>query len=198
MRTGQGKDAAHRPRAASLRWPPGFCYPPPVRHEDAAKVVLVRAVEEMLPDRIAPETLLEAHAAAGDPAQERAWVTGRAAYLVDHALGNYRELLIPSEVALPGPWVCIGLAVVVGLASNYLGPTGSIHVVLNPIIVLIVWNLLVYAGLTVGWITRSRDTDEEVRRDSDASLPEPTGAPTAPRIPYRPGILERLLLGRAF
>ena len=109
----------------------------------AAKVVLVRAVEEMLPDRIAPESLLEAHAAAGDPAEGQAWIVRRAGYLVEHVLGAYRELLAPAEVSLPGPWLCIGLAVVAGLASNYLGPTERIHVVLNPIVVLVVLGQLV-------------------------------------------------------
>lgn len=38
-------------------------------HDDVAAVVLVRAVEELLPDRIPPENLLDAHIAAGDPAE---------------------------------------------------------------------------------------------------------------------------------
>lgn len=108
-----------------------------MRQEDAARVVLVRAVEETLPQRIAPETLLEAHAAAGDPTDAPVWVARRAAYLVDHVLGSFRGLLARSALVLPGPGLTVGLAVLLGLAANYLGPSQRIHVVWNPIVILI-------------------------------------------------------------
>ncbi len=165
-----------------------------MRYDDAAKVVLIRAIEEVLPDRIAPETLLEAHAAAGDPARGGPWIVKRAAYLVDHAVSAYRELLAPAEASLPGPWAYVAFAFVVGLASNYLGPAGRIHVVFNPIVLLVLWNLAVYAGLAVRWIVRERRGPAVDHVD--------TPARAAPRVAAaastQPGLFERLALGRAY
>lgn len=148
-----------------------------MHQEDAARVVLVRAVEETAPERIAADTLLEAHAAAGDPAEGEAWIVRRARYLVDHALGGFAPVLDQTRVALPGPWLSIGVAVVLGAASNYLGPRRHIHVVWNPIVLLIVWNLGAYA---VRMATRGR------RRP-----PSPPDAPPPPMRPARAADVPR-------
>jgi hypothetical protein len=50
--------------------------------ESVARVVLVRAVEEVVPQRIAPETLLEARIAAGEPPEGETWIARHAAYLL--------------------------------------------------------------------------------------------------------------------
>jgi hypothetical protein len=63
--------------------------------ETAARVVLVRAVEETLPEPIAPETLLEAHVAAGDPGDGAPWIARRARHLLEHALAAYGQVLHP-------------------------------------------------------------------------------------------------------
>ena len=164
-----------------------------MRQEDAARVVLVRAVEETLPQRIAPETLLEAHAAAGEPTDAPAWVVRRAAYLVDHVLGPFRGLLARSALALPGPGLTVGIAFVRGLVANYLGPSQRIHVVWNPIVVLIVWNLAVYVGLALHRVWG---------HGRAAASPEPPATPRAPGTTafarYQPGLLERLALGGVF
>src|SRR5690554_6533566 len=112
-----------------------------MEQESAARVMLVRAVEEVLPQRIAPEMLLEARIAAGDPPEGETWIARRAAYLVEHALAPYGAVLSRSELALPGPWLLIVLAFLLGLGSNYLGPSAKIHVLWNPIVVLISWNI---------------------------------------------------------
>jgi hypothetical protein len=56
--------------------------------------------------------------------------------LVEHALAPYGAVLSRSELALPGPWLLIALAVLLGLGSNYLGPSAKIHVLWNPIVIL--------------------------------------------------------------
>lgn len=164
-----------------------------MEQESAAKVVLVRAVEEVLPQRIAPETLLEAHVAAGDPAEGETWIARRAAYLVEHALVPYGAVLSRSELALPGSWVLIVLAVLLGLGSNYLGPSAKIHVLWNPIVVLIAWNILVYAALTgasaVGRSRRTVQTASDVARHVRGDRSTARG--------HRPGLVERFVLGRA-
>lgn len=167
-----------------------------MRHDEAARIVLVRAVEEVLPDRIAPEALLEAHLAAGDPTARERWFARRADYLVAHVLGGYRGLLAPSDMPLPAPWLWIGLAVVVGLASNYLGPAGRIHVILNPIVVLIAWNLAVYAGLAAHALAHRGARDVAVSPPPDRVTA--TAATSPGGAPFRPRLLERLVLGRVF
>ena len=44
------------------------------------------------------------------------------------------------------PIICI-LAFILGIALNYLSPTGKIHVIYNPILLLVLWNFFVYAVL---------------------------------------------------
>jgi hypothetical protein len=169
-----------------------------MRQEDAARVVLVRAVEETLPDRIAPETLLEAHAAAGDPAEGPAWVVHRAAYLVEHALGAYAGALERTRVVLPGPWLSVGAAALLGLGANYLGPSESIHVVLNPLVLLILWNVLVYAALFAWGVRAMRGPSRPPVLPTDSGAARATPRPRAPRGADAGGVLERLFLGAAF
>jgi hypothetical protein len=168
-----------------------------MRQEDAARVVLVRAFEETLPHGIAGETLLEAHAAAGDPAAGPRWIECRAAYLLDHALSGHRTVVARAQLGLPGPWLSIGVAVLAGLVSNYLGPSAEIHVVLNPIVVLIAWNLAVYAALALVALrpaARAREPRSTGGRGRLSDLHDRGLAPDASR---RRGLAERLLLGRA-
>ena len=161
-----------------------------MEQESAARVMLVRAVEEVFPQGIAPETLLEARIAAGDPAEGESWIARRATYLVEHALAPYGAVLSRSELALPGPWLLIVLAILLGLGSNYLGPSAKIHVLWNPIVILIAWNILVYAALTVASVVgRSSVTSQataEVPRPVRRDRPTPRG--------YRPGLVERFFL----
>ena len=167
-----------------------------MNRNDARQIALVRAVEETVPDRIPAERLLEAHAAAGEPAQGAPWIARRAAYLVDHGLATYRDVLERAEVRLSGTWVFVLAAALVGLASNYLGPTGRIHVVFNPIVLLIVWNLAVYAVLAVAaGAHRARPSapagPSPTKPRDDRRTPEHAPPPIA-----RPGLFERVLLGR--
>ena len=119
-----------------------------MNHDDAAAVVFVRAVEDVLPDRIPPENLLDAHIAAGDPSEGAQWIARRACYLIDHCLGPYTAVLSRLQLTA-NAWFFIGLAMAGGLASNYLGPSTKIHVIWNPMVILIAWNALVYAGLAI-------------------------------------------------
>jgi hypothetical protein len=161
-----------------------------MEEESVARVMLVRAVEEVLPQRIAPEMLLEARIAAGEPPEGETWIARRAAYLVEHALAPYNAVLSRSELTLPGPWLLIVLAVLLGLGSNYLGPSAKIHVLWNPIVVLIGWNLLVYAALAVASVVgRSRVTGQ-----ATPSVTHPVRRDRRPTHGYRPGLLERFFL----
>ena len=167
-----------------------------MNRNDARQIALVRAVEETTPERIPAERLLEAHAAAGEPAQGATWIARRAAYLVDHGLAAHRDVLERAEVHLSGTWLFVLAAALVGLASNYLGPTGRIHVVFNPIVLLIVWNLAVYAVLAVAAAmpaARPAPAERSTAKPGDDRRPPGDG----PRPLARPGLFERVILGRA-
>ena len=163
----------------------------PMDHESVARVVLVRAVEEMLPDRIPAETLLEAHVAAGGPGEGAPWIVRRAEYLVDHALPGHRDVLDRLAVATPGPWPFIGAATVLGLVSNYLGPSARIHVLWNPIVILIGWNVLMYAVFAAFSILHPLGAVAPAA--TTAARPRHHG----PNVTYRPRLVERLVLGPA-
>ncbi len=125
-----------------------------MRPEDVAEILLVRAVEEEHPEAIEPALLVDAVEAAGSPEDPRAWLSRRARFLCEHALGRFRPLL-----AMPrAGWSGVGLLTlggfVLGVATNSLGPQERIHVVANPIAILIGWNLLAYLGMAIGAVWR--------------------------------------------
>ena len=158
-----------------------------MKHDDAAAVVLVRAVEEVLPDAIPPEKLLDAHIAAGDPSEGAEWLVRRAHYLIEHSLSPYTMILSRLQPAASA-WVCIGLATAIGLAANYLGPSDKIHVIWNPMVILILWNILIYVVLSVSSaFARSRETIAPAN-----STYHPRGSSNFRG--YRPSIGERLIL----
>jgi Protein of unknown function (DUF2868) len=162
-----------------------------MNHDDAAAVVFVRAVEDVLPDRIPPENLLDAHIAAGDPAEGAQWIARRACYLIDHCLGPYTAVLSRLQLTA-NAWFFIGLAMAGGLASNYLGPSTKIHVIWNPMVILIAWNALVYAGLAIS-SAFVRPTE-----NADAGSSAVASQHRASNLRgYRPGIVERIILGPA-
>ena len=87
-------------------------------------------------------------------------------------------------------WFFIGLAIAGGLASNYLGPSTKIHVIWNPMVILIAWNALVYAVLAVSSAFRRATETPDV-----GSSPVPSQHRASNVRVYRPGIAERLIIG---
>jgi hypothetical protein len=129
----------------------------------AVELLLIRAVEEqkdvVFPPRAESEPNVEAFEKAISEAnvkafEERAEIT---------KLAKRAQLLLPH---LPEPllqalnwavrdldwnrWLLVAaliLGPVLGLASNFLSPSGKVHIVKNPIVVLVLWNLAVYTVL---------------------------------------------------
>jgi len=120
----------------------------------AAQILLVRAVEETRPEAIPPEALVDALTAAGDLDEGPAWLSRRAAYLVDRCLAAYRPLVSMTEALDRGTLAIVAVPLFVGMLSNYLGPSSRIHVLFNPIAVLITWNLGIYVLLATGALRR--------------------------------------------
>jgi hypothetical protein len=175
---------------------------------DAARILLVRAVEETQP---ALATSLEAAAAdaaasAEDAEGEAAWVARRAAFRLNHDLDGYRPLLALAQ-APRAPLAFLLVPFGVGALSNSLGPAAQIHVLYNPIAVLVAWNLGLYALLIAApllWrrkrsAQRAKGERSASGRDRDGNLQPTSAAPLAlPRGDEvaRPRGVRGWLLGR--
>jgi len=118
-----------------------------VTPEQVAEILLVRAAEEAGPGPLSPEARIDALEAAGDLDDEKAWFARRAAHLLDHALAAHRPLLRLPGAFSPPLLANLALPALLGLSSNALGPHEQTHVFYNPIVLLVLWNLLTYAGL---------------------------------------------------
>ena len=124
--------------------------------DEAAKVVLIRAIEERDRNFFSDSLLLEAFAATGNVAPGLAWVKARAQFLFDHLSSAYQSILhlarLPTPLTAP---LCL-IALVLGFATNLLGPAEKIHVVRNPVLLLVAWNLLVYLVLLLVFLARPK------------------------------------------
>lgn len=125
----------------------------PLTEDEAAKIILVRSIEEAEPGLFSTVLLNGALAAAGTVGGAGiGWVERRASYLFERIPASYQSIL--QLIKLPTPWtlpLCV-LAFILGLATNLLGPTDKIHVVRNPVLALVAWNLLVYVTILAMWI----------------------------------------------
>ncbi|MDH3445147.1 MAG: DUF2868 domain-containing protein, partial [Deltaproteobacteria bacterium] len=181
-----------------------------LREDRAAKIVLVRSVEECDPRALSEEDLLNALDNSTRGAIGLESLEQRASYLFDR-LSNWHQSIVQLAQA-PAPWtvpLCI-MALLAGLATNLLGPVERIHVIRNPVFLLIAWNLMVYAGLIATLFapkksivpsTRPVVQEGDVRRQSEASrdlsLPPAFEAPWLARA-LLPGIWQffhRLVFG---
>jgi hypothetical protein len=117
-------------------------------HErQVVQLLLVRAVEEHDPSLFAPEVLSNAVLAAIDARDEVELLEKRTAYLslrLPKVMKSWAHVALLPEDWL-GSWLLV--AALVGMLSNYLGPSGLVHVVYNPLTFLLVWNLAIYAVL---------------------------------------------------
>ena len=152
-----------------------------MRAGDAAKILLVRAVEET-----APEAVSEAGAAAAarvasahDVAGEAAWLARRATHLLDGDLAAYRPLLALADAPRAPVWT-LAFPFGLGAFANYLGPSEQIHVLYNPIAALVAWNLALYALLVLAPVLwRRRQAHTPVATDTTSSRLSPTSPAAA-------------------
>jgi hypothetical protein len=122
----------------------------------AAKIVLIRSIEERDRKFFSDSLLLDAFAAPGNVAPGLGWIKARAQFLFDHLSSAYQSVLhlarLPTPLTLP---VCL-IALVLGFATNLLGPAEKIHVVRNPVLLLVAWNLFVYLVLLLLFMAKPR------------------------------------------
>ena len=126
----------------------------------AAKIVLIRSIEECDPRAFSEELRAQAFVAAQDAEPGLSSIERYAARLFEHLSPWYQSILQLAKI--PAPWtfpVCF-VAFLLGLATNLLGPAQQIHVIRNPIFVLIAWNLLVFLALFVLFLRRKIKTQQ--------------------------------------
>ena len=162
----------------------------------AARIVLVRSVDEADPHAVLPEAAAAAGAMASteDAASEADWLARRAAHLLAGPLAGYAPLLALAEAPRAPAWM-LAIPFALGAFANYLGPSGHIHVLYNPIAALVGWNLALYAllALTPLW-RRRRRRRSPVASGLPASVAIPAARPAAAA--WRPHGLRGLLLRR--
>jgi hypothetical protein len=113
--------------------------------DQAAEILLVRAIEESDSVPVSHEGRVDSLEAAGELDDEESWFARRAEFLLEHVFHPYASLLAIRDVLSPGLLTNLGIPFLLGLSSNYLGPRNQIHVLYNPIVFLLVWNLAAYA-----------------------------------------------------
>src|ERR1041385_3635482 len=94
---------------------------------DAAKIILVRSVEECDKKFFSDQIVLDALAAGKSAEPGLAWVKARAQFLFDHLSPSYQ--MVRQIARLPSPWtpaLCF-LMLVLGFLTNLLGPAEKIH-----------------------------------------------------------------------
>jgi hypothetical protein len=142
--------------------------------QQVLRLLVVRAVEEQAPGLLAKEDLSRAALAAVNSRDDAELLAKRSEYLFR---GLPRPLQACAELTLfsrAWRWPLIGAAAVVGLLSNFLGPSGLVLVIYNPLTALLVWSICVY--LVAGWHSF---------RSSAASVPASRHLPLASRSPAR-------------
>jgi len=117
-------------------------------HErQVVQLLLVRAAEEHDPALFTSDVLVDAALASLDARDDLELLEKRSAYLALRLPKTLKGLahaaLLPEDRI--GSW--LALAVLAGMLSNYLGPSGLVHVAYNPLTFLLAWNLIVFGSL---------------------------------------------------
>ena len=169
--------------------------------QDAARILLVRSIEETDRNVFPPSRLSEALAAAANDLRPSSWFLARARYLLEAVPHTYSAIVRMAQ--LPQGWnipICI-LSFLVGLGTNYLGSFQKIPLMLNPIMALVAWNLLMYL-VAVCWLLRSafkkvtrsgepRGRKESVDGPSFPTAPSESAFPTPPPVRYTIALSNR-------
>ncbi len=129
-----------------------------LREEEYRKALLVQTVVNVAPELVSQEAIKEAEfELKGEDPPERS-IIPISEVLLDHLPSAYRRLAMKP---LPWPrlqWIVPLLAFLIGVLSNVLSPLGlekvldprrTIHVFVNPIVMLILWNITVVGCLMV-------------------------------------------------
>ena len=139
----------------------------------AAKIILIRSVEECDPGLFSDTLLVDGVAAAKNVTPGLNWVNARAQFLFGHLSAVTQSVLylarLPTPLTLP---LCL-IALLAGFATNLLGAAEKIHVVRNPVLLLVAWNLFVYLLLFLIFLFKPRKNTSVTQVSSRLSEGEP-------------------------
>ena len=173
----------------------------PLSENDAAKIILIRSIEEC-DKRAFSEQLQTAAFIAAKQVEPRPGAIERyASHLFEHLSTWHQAILQLAKI--PTPWtlpVCFA-ALLAGVATNLLGPAEKIHVVRNSVFILVAWNLIVYFTLLVAFFVGKRRRPEPSASSRSQNPLEPSdladGLRDRPRSnkPKVPWVVRYLLPG---
>lgn len=119
------------------------------KDSQTVKTLAVKATEENSTKLLTHLAVSSANISAIGAKNDEGFIAKRADYLFDLLPSSLKHLSNVNR--FPGNWVKLTVftTFVVGLLSNYLGPSQFIHVVYNPLTILLVWNIFVYLLLVL-------------------------------------------------
>ena len=108
------------------------------------KVLAVKASEENSSKLLSQIAVSKANISAISAKSDEDFIAKRASFLFNLLPASIK--LVENINRFPGNWVKFTLVIsfIIGLLSNYLGPSKLIHVVYNPLTILLVWNIFIY------------------------------------------------------
>ncbi len=128
-----------------------------MNEKDISTTLLVRSVEEFEPEFFGPETQFEALKACGEPADNQDLVLKRAEFLFQKLPEKLRGLAATMNINRTWAYATGISAFLLGILFNYLGPIDKIHVLFNPVVLLLLWNVAVFIVLIAGrFLMRTR------------------------------------------
>ena len=108
------------------------------------KILAVKATEQNSKKLLTYRAVSSANISAIGEKSDTGFIAKRANYLFKLLPASVK--LVASVNHFPGNWVkfTVLISFVIGLFSNYLGPSQLIHVVYNPLTILLLWSILIY------------------------------------------------------
>ena len=108
------------------------------------KVLAVRATEENSSKLLSQIAVSKANISAISAKSDENFIAKRASYLFNLLPASIKH--VDKINRFPGNWVKLTLLIsfIIGVLSNYLGPSKLIHVVYNPLTILLIWNIFIY------------------------------------------------------
>ncbi|MCB2209046.1 MAG: hypothetical protein KQH67_12210 [Bacteroidetes bacterium] len=120
-----------------------------LKEDDIIKILTVKATEENSQKVITPLQATGANLSAIGAKSDYEFVQKRASYLFKLLPYSLRQLT--KVYRFPGIWIkgAFIVSFITGILSNYLGPQRLIHIIYNPLTILIAWNILVYVFMFI-------------------------------------------------
>ena len=137
-----------------------------LNEDDIIKILTVKATEEKSQKIITPLQATGANISAIGAKSDYEFVQKRASYLFKLLPFSLRQLT--KVYQFPGLWIkgAFITSFIIGILSNYLGPQRLIHIIYNPLTILIAWNILVYLFIIIKSFFRFRiqiDTQNKMK-----------------------------------